>query len=84
MVKDHDTNGTDATAFDDCLAALVKFIVAEPGMAERILETHVPNHYDECRACSGQLRRTKWPCVHCTCAQKAQALLTAGFVGSGQ
>jgi hypothetical protein len=43
---------------------LITFIVAEPGMADRLIRAHVPDSHGRCRACpiGAQAGNHQWPC----------------------
>lgn len=46
------------------VSPLAELIGNEPGMAERLLASHVPDRHGKCRACvnGGQSGNQVWPC----------------------
>ena len=54
---------------------LIAFIVAEPGMADRLIRAHVPDDQGRCRACpiGAQAGQQRWPCALRSAADAVKA-----------
>src|SRR5690349_21184055 len=67
-------------------AAVVAFIAAQPGGAERLMTIHAPNESGRCRGCTFPGTGTPhgvWPCPLHHWAVAAASLITASTVGRG-
>ena len=54
-----------------CINEAVLFVAAQPGGAQRLLDTHLPRPDGSCRCSTHSL--TPWPCVVVTIARAAAA-----------
>jgi hypothetical protein len=55
-----DSEGADPAL----LPSVVAFIAAEDGMAERILNAHMPDRHGRCRGCpNSRTLNAPWPCM---------------------